>query len=386
MGLLGYNNADLVNKGGIHTATEISGQPMLWMKTFEKFEKEKKLIFGFLEEVIPRVGMVILTGAGTSAFIGISLKGSWSRFIHPNTQVIATTDLVTHPLDFISPETPLLLVSFARSGNSPESVAALKLADKISKSCYHLIITCDAQGELARYSSSSLKCVFLLPEQSNDLGLAMTGSYTGMLLSGLLISNLFNPEFRKFQIERICKYGNRILNDFSPPLQHVASLSFKRAVFIGSGPLFGTATESHLKLQELTDGKIVCKNDSYLGIRHGPKAVIDEGTLLVYLLSNDPYVHKYEYDLLNSMKKGPKALYTIAVSEKPVTDTTSDLNIFLSEDSDAVDEEFLTVCDILPAQLLGFYKSISLGLKPDSPSVSGSISRVVEGVKIYNYQ
>jgi tagatose-6-phosphate ketose/aldose isomerase len=127
MGLLGYSNADLLRKGGIYTATEISGQPQLWMKTFEKLEKEKKSIHGFLEAVIPRVAMAILTGAGTSALIDLSLKECWSRFIHANTQVIATTDFITHPLNFISSETSLLLISFAGSENSPESVAAVKI-------------------------------------------------------------------------------------------------------------------------------------------------------------------------------------------------------------------------------------------------------------------
>ncbi len=368
------------------TAAEITGQPKLWMDTFEKINLEKDAIHRFLEKVIPSVDRVILTGAGTSAFIGLSLKGSWTRNLHPNTQVVPTTDLVTHPLDFISPSIPLLLVSFARSGNSPESVAAVRLADKLCQTCFHLIITCDTNGELARYKSHSQKFVLVLPESSNDKGLAMTGSYSSMLLAGLLIGRLNELDSLKAQVEKIAFFGKRILTEYSKSLSQVASMDFKRAVFLGSGPFFGTVTESHLKLQELTDGKIVCKNDSFLGIRHGPKAVIDEKTLLVYILSGSSYVSKYENDFIISMEQNSKALYTIAVSEKPVICITPDLNIYLTEEGKSMDEEFLAVCFILPAQLLGLFKSVELGLNPDSPSVSGAISRVVEGVKIYDYE
>lgn len=138
-------------------------------------------------------------------------------------------------------------------------------------------------------------------------------------------------------------------------------------------------------MQELTDGTIVCKNHSYLGFRHGPKAVTNENTLLVFIFSNRPYVTLYERDLVLSMKKGKKALYTIGIFESQIYDLQFDLAIKLSENGSHLDEELLTICNILPGQLLGFYKSLSLGLKPDAPSVSGAISRVVEDVTIYNY-
>jgi len=372
--------------GNSFTFSEIFGQPELWNQTFAKIVSEKKPLQEFLNRTIPLAARVILTGAGTSAFIGLSLKGSWTRNLHQGTQVIPTTDLVTHPLDYISPDVPLLLVSFARSGNSPESVAAVKLADSLCKTCFHLIITCDPSGELARYQSNSLKYVLVLPPQSNDKGLAMTGSYSAMLLSGLLISRLHELESLERQVQKLSKFGNRIFSTYCKAIHEVSLLNFKRAVFLGSGPLFGTATESHLKLQELTDGQIVCKNDSFLGIRHGPKAVIDENTLLVYILSSNSYVRKYEEDFLKSLQKGPGPLYIIAISENPVSCISPDLNIYLTDEIKSLDEDFLAVCFILPAQLLGFYKSDNLGLDPDSPSVSGAISRVVEGVKIYKYE
>jgi tagatose-6-phosphate ketose/aldose isomerase len=206
-----------------------------------------------------------------------------------------------------------------------------------------------------------------------------------MLLCGLLLARLKDIDAIAPQINTLHTYGLKILEQFAPKLKEVASKDFKRVVFLGSGPLYGTATESNLKLQELTDGNIICKNHSYLGFRHGPKAATNEETLIVFIFSNNPFVMQYERDLVLSMRKGKKPLFTIGIFEYEVNGLEFDLEIRLSETGNTLDEEFLSVCDIIPAQLLGLYKSLALGLNPDSPSESGAISRVVEDVIIYKY-
>jgi tagatose-6-phosphate ketose/aldose isomerase len=212
----------------------------------------------------------------------------------------------------------------------------------------------------------------------------MTDSYSGMLLAGLLIANINHLDRIKGQIEILIKYGNQILSNYLNPLQTIAQKNFSRSVFLGSGPLYGTATESALKLQELTDGSIICKSETYLGFRHGPKAVIDQKSLICYFISNDSHIQNYEYDLINTMLNGQKPKAEIAVCEGNCLDKKFDLLIKLSIGEKALEEEFLSVCYILPGQILAFYKSLSLGYKPDNPSVSGAISRVVEGVIIYH--
>ena len=385
MGPLNFEISSLKELGAEHTAAEIAAQPDLWLKIYRQIVGDKKRISSYLNDTLPEVSRIILTGAGTSAFIGLSLQGIYNRSLKTHTFAVPTTDLVTHPGDYFFNNEVVMLISFARSGNSPESCAVVELADKLCKKCFHLVITCDATGKLAMCHTNIAKFIVLLPPEANDKGLAMTGSYSGMLLCGLLIARLKEIEKLAPQIDTLVQYGKKILDKYSSQLKAIASLDFKRTVFLGSGPFYGTATESQLKLQELTDGNIICKNDSFLGFRHGPKAVTNEKTLMVFIISNDPYVQQYEKDLILSMKKGKKPLKTIAVFESPVNDLNFDLGIRLSETGNHLDQELLTVCNILPGQLLGFYKSLALGLRPDSPSKSGAISRVVENVIIYKY-
>src|SRR6478735_11317673 len=163
MHLLSFDKDFLIQKGAILTATEIAGQPGLWNEVFKLFTRSSNEIESFLKKAYAEADSIILTGAGTSAFIGLSLQGVFFRNTHIITRAIATTDIVSHPGDYFDSSQTALIISFARSGNSPESCAALELADKFSKKCFHLIITCDENGALAQYTSSNPRHVFVLP-------------------------------------------------------------------------------------------------------------------------------------------------------------------------------------------------------------------------------
>lgn len=383
------NNSDIIEqsllKGGVYTEREIWGQPYLWQKVYEKVQNEKHELLSFLKDATSNKNLnIYLTGAGSSAFIGLSLIGTYKRNLKKQTTAVATTDMVTHPDDFLYSDVPLLLISFARSGNSPESIAAVRLADQLCSKVYHLIITCDASGDLANYTSDSSSYKFILPAEANDKSLAMTGSYSGMLLAGLLIARINEIEKLEKQVTVLRKYGSKLLGQ-SESFRLIAGSNFERAVFLGSGPLYGTATESHLKLQELTDGRVICKKDSFLGFRHGPKVVIDHKTLVFLLFSNQSYVLNYEIDLLKELKSGPKPIFMGGMIESGAFNVDLDNLFVLSETGVQLDEDFLPVCFVLPAQMIGFYKSLQLGFDPDMPSKSGTISRVVKGVVIYPF-
>jgi tagatose-6-phosphate ketose/aldose isomerase len=374
----------LVSLGAIHTAREIARQPQIWGHTYEKLSGERDDFYVFWEQALRNSRKIILTGAGTSAYIGYSLEGTFQRNTGITTVSVPTTHIVTHPEDYLSADMPILVISFARSGNSPESVAAVRLVDRICSTCYHVVITCDKDGQLAKYKSKNRKYTFILPPESNDQSLAMTSSYTSMLLTGILMARF--PEFNALhdQVNLLIRHGSTILEKHYSTIREIAKMNFDRAIFLGSGPLFGTATESHLKLQELTDGQIICKNDSFLAFRHGPLAVINDKAIVFFLFSNNESVQRYERDLVKSMQKRKRALLLVGISASPLRGLELGKEICFSEAPSGIDEEFLAVVSVLPAQILGLFKSLELGLKPDNPSVSGAISRVVEGVIIYN--
>ena len=383
------NSTVLNGKDTCYIAQEITSQPNLWKETYSSVLNNKSKILCFLNRVFQIDNLqIILTGAGTSAFIGEILQQSFIKNTGLPTKAISTTDIVTHPADFFQKTIPTLLISFARSGDSPESLATVELAEKLQNVIYHLVITCNPEGALTRAALNTKNSfIFLLPEGTNDLALTMTSSFTSMTLAGLLISDIKNIDKNGEKVKQLIDYGQIILDQYATKLQKAADLDFERIVFLGSGPLKGVAKEAQLKVIELTDGQIICQHDSFFGFRHGPRAAINGATMLIYLFSNDPYVFKYEIDLVKSINQTENFIFSIGIGQclDDLGDLSLNLKIDFSLEGTKIPNDYFSICSIIPAQMLGYYKSLELGLKPDSPSINGGIHRVVQGVTIYPY-
>lgn len=372
-----FSELDTAALGAAHTVAEILGQPDSWGATLTRLEEERATLLPFFQDALCAPDRrVILTGAGLSAFIGALLQGSLSDRTGRRVEAIPTTDIVTHPLSCLGPDAPTLLVSFARSGDSPESVAAIERADAVLADVRHLIITCNPRGRLANHATRGPRAVFVLPPQANDRGLAMTGSFTAMALAGLLLPDLEDWAAVRARVGALADAGRRLLAQ-GEAFRRVADVDFHRAVFLGSGPLAGAARECHLKLQELTAGAVSCCHDSFLGFRHGPKALLDPRTLVVFLCSGSEAVSPYEEDLLAEIHRGERGAFRLAVGGRlRPSRVEAVLDLPLPDDERAI-------AAVLVAQVIGVYRSLSLGLRPDNPSPAGAISRVVQGVTIH---
>jgi tagatose-6-phosphate ketose/aldose isomerase len=377
-----YNMAS-IQTTSFDTIHEIYQQPEMWRQTYQILLDKEKEISEFMTSHYNEETTIILTGAGTSSFIGNILEFVMPKYGFYSVKSVPTTDITTHPEAIFNKNKKYILVSFARSGNSPESLAAVNIADSIChNNIAHIIITCNENGKLVKEYAEDNRLILILPPETNDKGLAMTSSFSSMLLASMLLFDVKKIVNKKEGIDNLYKKGEYLISTYSDQIKKIAALDFERAVFLGTGELKGIAEECHLKLQELTDGKVVCLFDSFLGLRHGPKAAINEKTLLVYLFSNDDKVFQYERDLVVQTNQQVKPIAQIYVSQKKRS--TGNVVFDLEMLPDRMNfTEFDAILYVLIGQLLGFYKSIDLKLDPDNPSASGKIARVVEGVIIY---
>ena len=367
-----------------NTYKEIFQQPKVWLKTLDYVRANKERIQAFVDKYLQEGYEIVLTGAGTSAYIGDALVPALYTTGFKGAKAIATTDIITNPEMYFDRSSKVLLVSFARSGNSPESVGAIKNLEKTAGQVAHIFITCNKDGHLARTRGNNILCL-LLPPETNDLSLAMTSSYSTMLLTCSMVANIDRIEEDAPLIQEVASCVEKAMSKYENALQELASRDFNRAIFLGSGPLKGVAEECRLKLQELTDGAVMCAYDSFLGFRHGPKALVNPDSMLVYLLSNKPEIQRYEMDLIRQIKSNNDVKASVIVCQQKPTALTEDYYDLCVEIGlpNTVADYYACVSYIFVGQLLGFFKSIATGLSPDSPSVSGNISRVVEGVTLY---
>lgn len=359
------------------TRREILQQPDTLRATQALLMSRRSAIEAFLAPLLAKPDLrIVLAGAGTSAFIGGCLAATLSRLTGRCVEAIPTTDIVSAPDLYFAPETPTLLVSFGRSGSSPESVAAVELANAVVAEIHHLIITCNGDGELARRAGDN-GFVLVLPEATHDRGFAMTSSFSAMMLSALAIFSgieAFGP-----RVEPIARSIDELLPTVEARMAALARKPFTRVVYLGSGPLFSLAREAALKLLELTDGDLVTMFETTLGFRHGPKTVVNGETLIVVFVSNDPLTCAYDRDLIQELRSDGIAGAVVAISAQGSIGDTIEVH-GLDDASD---------CDLLfpyivPAQLFAYHASLERGLTPDTPNKTGVVSRVVQGVRIHS--
>ena len=384
--VLGLSAAQIAAGGARWTAREIAQQPQLWPQVAGLIGGDGPLA-AFLAPLLRNRSLrIVLTGAGTSSFIGACLAPALARH-GLRAEALATTDIVAGPGYCLGPETPTLMVHFARSGNSPESVAAMELAEQQIGQCSHLIVTCNARGELLRRASGmSHAHAVLLPEACNDQSFAMTSSFTGMLVAAGVALRALTADHAR--LAGLAQLGESVLSSSVTLLQSLVRAQFERVVYLGSGELKGLAREAALKMLELTDGRIVSLADSSLGFRHGPKTVLNGSTLVVVFVSNDAHTRRYDLDLLAELRGDAVAGRVIALANRAGVPEHA-ATVRLANGAAAQDPTLSDLELCLPyavfAQSLALLRSLSLGISPDTPNAAGTVNRVVQGVSIYPY-
>ncbi|MET3656732.1 MULTISPECIES: SIS domain-containing protein [Sporosarcina] len=385
--------SDQIKKSNaVHTSREIHQQPVVWKELVTDLLEQQETFKGFLTSIYKKhdTVRVILTGAGTSAFVGDTLVPELARQNQQNVQFesIPTTDIVSNPTEYLFKEIPTILVSFARSGNSPESVATVTLGQEIVTDFYQVVITCNKDGQLAKNIQGDDKSITLLmPEKANDQSLAMTSSFTSMTIAAYV---LFTEDvFTKDVATQVITSAEQLIERLGNTVDEVLGFDFERIAYLGSGLLAQLSHEAALKMLELSGGQVVAIHESSLGFRHGPKSILNDKSAVVLFMSQDPYTRKYDLDILQELAAAKSGMKIVALTETKdeEVEKLADWVISVNTGTESLSSDFhLALLYIIFAQALALKKSIQLGITPDNPSPDGAISRVVKGVTIYDYK
>ncbi len=384
--MFGYSEEDLHRLGAEHTAREIAQQPEVWHKTLALVGDRADEIKAFLARSITPDTRVILTGAGTSSYTADLARYGAAAVLPCQVESIPTTSLVASPQLYLKPETPTVLVSFGRSGNSPESIGAFDLVQAHTRQVKHLVITCAADGALAqRARSTPGSFLLLLPDEANDRGFAMTSSFSCMLLSALLLFDIDRLAENRATVEALAVQGQRLLDEDWAGIKELADARPERLVYLGSGPLADLGRELALKNMELSNGRIVSMSESTMGFRHGPKTIVDDKTLIVVLGSDSAYTRAYVRDITAELHGDPGTHRVVGITYAPDPELAANTDRYFCVAGAPMPEYYACLNYALYGQMLGLFNSIAIGNQPDNPNPSGVVNRVVKGVTLYPY-
>lgn len=387
--LLHLDDDTRAQRGLEHTPGEIAQQPATWRSTFDRLRGAQEDLRRFLSQAgidgpAAQRPTVFLIGAGTSDYIGRSLHSLLRMRWQCETIPVASTTLVTDFTEYLLPDRRCLWVSFSRSGDSPEGVAVLERAISDHPEIAHILVTCNAGGRMSRAIQGRANCLsIVLDDVTNDRGLAMTSSFTNMVLAGQILAHAWSLGDYEAILDKLIRAAEGLLPRAATLAAELAGAGYKRACFVGSSVLAGAAQECALKLLELTAGRVETMTQATLALRHGPMAALDRETLLVSLVSSQPQRRRYEVDLLREIGNKGLAAARVAVAAAPDGLRGEAEHVLAPGIAEAIPDLCRPVLDVIFGQLLGLFASIECGLKPDAPSPSGAISRVVQNVGIY---
>ena len=387
--MLDYTKEELLELGAEITTREIYQQPDVWKEAFEAYQEKREEIAAFLQDIAAKHDYikVILTGAGTSAYVGDTLVPYFKEVYDErkwNFNSIATTDIVANPQIYLKKEVPTVLVSFARSGNSPESVATVDLAKALVDELYQVTITCAADGKLALQAHGDDRNLLLLqPAASNDAGFAMTSSFTSMMLTALLVFDPTEFVIKAERFEVLSSLARKILDNVAD-VKELVDLEFNRVIYLGAGPFFGLAHEAQLKILELTAGQVATMYESPVGFRHGPKSLINEDTVVLVFGTTTDYTRKYDLDLVREVAGDQIARRVVLLSDQAFgLENVKEVALGCGG---VLNDVYRVFPYIVYAQLFALLTSLKVGNRPDTPSPTGTVNRVVQGVIIHEFK
>lgn len=365
--------------GGLATAEEIAQQPAVWHALAASLETGLPRVAAFLGDSLRNPAQrVILTGAGSSAYAGEIIADTLDAAWPARVRAVPTTTLLTHAELYLDPAAPTLLVSFARSGDSPESVAAVELLRTTVPGARFLHVTCNPDGALARQGAGDANvCTLLMPAASCDRGFAMTSSFTAMLLATLCALSPQPAAQLVARVNALAELARQALAAWAAPVAELAAHRVERVVYLGAGPLEALAREAALKILELTGGQVQAMANTPLGFRHGPKAAVNGATLVVLFHSAKALARRYDADLLAELRRDGIAARCLTVG------FGADVGLPDTAAADGLDDAWLAPLWLLMAQQYALHQSALLGLRPDNPFAGGTVNRVVQGVTIY---
>ena len=389
--LLEISAQERVDRGLEHTPREIWQQPDTWPTTYAICSERMPQ----LSDALDRAGIgrgtasptVYLVGAGTSDYTGRALAPLLRQRWGCEAWAVPSTTLLTDFDDFHTAGRTYLWISFSRSGDSPEGVAVLKRALERSRAIHHLVITCHQKGKMAELCALHPDRAFalVLDDAVNDRGLAMTSSFSNMLVAGQCVAHLHGLDQFGAVVSALSECGRQFLSMAAETAAEVTSLGCTRACFVGSGVLRGVADECALKVVELSAGRVTTLAETPLGLRHGPMSSVDGQTLFVAFLSGDARRRGYELDLLREIdgKRLGRVRLAVTAGDGEETSGLVDYRLPLNCPVDFPDY-YRPALDVMLGQLLGLFSSLRCGLKPDQPSPTGAITRVVQPIKLYS--
>jgi glucosamine--fructose-6-phosphate aminotransferase (isomerizing) len=344
---------------GAFALSEILSQPLCWRTCFSELRDNRTL--SRIAEQLGGKRNWLFVGCGSSFYVALSAASTLTALTGMPARAVPASEILLFPqLTLVAEDCIPVLIS--RSGRTSE---VLKVAEAFrERNIATLGISCAPNQTLEKLVSSAI----VLPA-ADEQSTVMTRSFTSMLMALQALAATMGRQEDFLESQRALNpCAERLVDELPNHVEEFVSRhAFADYVCLGQGALYGIACESALKLTEMS----VSYGQSFhtLEFRHGPKSIVSQQTLIMFLLSESGY--KAELEVLEEIKELGGITFVVTNRAEERARRAADFLVELGADG----PELARLPLYLPAQqLLGLYTGIKKGLDPDRPR---HLSRVV---------
>jgi len=336
---------------GMHTLNEIRAQPECWPEAFDKVG----IAGARIGKIWKAADELIFAGCGSGFNIANAVAPYAQKASGKTCRAVHASDLVVNPECFFNGKRKTLAVVISRSGQTTESVMALRMAKKHGADTVALV--CFGDSAMAKIAD-----IPLVLEAAQEKSVTTTRSLTAMVLTGYYLAEFLSGKGERCrQLEKLPDLARKRMKSFEELGRKISDDSvIKKYAFLGTGPYYGLAREAQLKIKEM----VLLPSDSYISLdyQHGPMSNVDKNMLVTILTSNAG--RKYDAALVGNMKKlGGKVLVLCDKAGRGLAGKAD----YLLELKTGLSDGIRDVLYMPVLQFMAYYKSMAVGCDPDNP-------------------
>jgi len=357
-------DAQSAEKGGYEhfMAKEIMEQPEALKKTISPRIKNNEIIlddFHLTAEQFNDIDRIYILACGSAYHVGMVGK----YIIENKVRVPVVVDLASefrYRNPIVTDKTLAIIIS--QSGETLDTLCALREAKKLGARILSIV---NVVGSSIARESDDVIYTWAGPE----IAVATTKAYSTQLSVMYLIAEYMRklrnlPEIENNFIEEIKKipeHVEKILENRSS-IQYLASKFFnsKDVFFLGRGVDYAVALEGSLKLKEIS----YIHSEAYAAgeLKHGTISLIEKGTLVVALATQDELFDKIMSNIREVKARGAIVLAVVPEDKKEV-EHYADYVIYIPRTLPSL----MPSLAVVPLQIFGYYVSVARGCDVDKP-------------------
>ncbi|MBO4291607.1 MAG: glutamine--fructose-6-phosphate transaminase (isomerizing) [Lachnospiraceae bacterium] len=359
-------DTEAAEKGGFEhfMIKEIHEQPKAVQDTINSVVKDGKIDLsdvGLSEEQIKDIHQIHIVACGSAYHVGVVTQ----YVMEDLAKIPVRVDLASE----FRYRNPLLnekdlVVVISQSGETADTLAALRLAKE--KGIKTMGIVNVVGSSIAREADNVFYTM-----AGPEIAVATTKAYSAQLIAGYLLAAQFgkvrgeisDEDYAQLiaEMQTIPAKITKILEDKERIQWFASKFAASRDIFfLGRGIDYAISLEGSLKMKEIS----YIHSEAYAAgeLKHGTIALIEEGTLVISVLTQKELFEKMISNMVEVKSRGAYLMGLTTYGNYSIEDTAN-FSVFVPQ----IDQHFAASLAVIPLQLMGYYVSLAKGLDVDKP-------------------